>query len=764
MNLRRAFKITLLGITALAASPVFAQPSESGTSVFSKAANGLEEVVVTARRRSESVQSVPLAVSAIPAVRLEKTHAVSIADLVNLSPSVNFIRNATNPSSLFPFIRGFGSKSSDPSAEPPVAFTLDGIYQAYVIGLFVNLFDVEGVEVEKGPQGTLLGKNAPAGGVSVTTRRPKDEFGGMAQVDYGSYNDLELRGYVDVPIVPGKLDSTISYFRQTSDGYVYDTRLGKNIGGLDTQSARVGLLFRPTEQVTWYVTSQYDLDRGEQYPNRNISDLSFLTIPTVTYPAASPAKISSTCSSPFSAALCRNGTLPVTQHYTTLSDSLPNRDSSAFSITSDLKVDAGPVSITSVSGYRKFHENNYVDISGAGARIFNSHFLGNYTQASEEVRMASRDGGGLDMNGKLNWLAGAYYFHNSHSRLNDSVIFGADSPNYQAMQNDSYAVFAHAEYKLTKELSLSAGGRESWDSKTKQSIGTGTTIPNTFFGQPPSGYQANQAASFSNFSAEATLSYKVSGDMLTYFRFAQGYRGGGFNGVPGTAALVTIFSPEIVNSYELGAKMDFLDHRARLNVSAFHNDFSNLQRTITQPILVAPFFVQLPQNIASAVTQGIDIESQLRPFPELTLRGNVGYLDAHYTSFLANVTGVGIIGVTDNKSLKFTYASKLTALIGATYDKSLGSMGSVTFNTDYAYRSALNVTDLNFSQFRQKAYGLLSADISWDDPSGKYRVSVYGKNLLNTYYFDGGDAIGGVSSYVTDGAPQTIGASVRIRF
>jgi len=804
--------IALFATTSLA-SPAFAQPGPASDSVQGQAgpvqpepqraagatADDEQEIVVEARRRRESVQDVPLALSAVSQARLDEAHVTNIADISQLVPSVSLSRNTSNPSSLFPFIRGFGTKSTDPAAEPPIALTIDGIYMGALIGAFVNLADVEAVEVARGPQGTLLGKNAPAGAVSIRTRRPGRTLGGRVDATYGSWQDFQLSGSVDIPLVADHLFSTISIFRERSDGYVRDIFTGEDVNGIAIDSVRVGLL-ADLGNLTWYVQGTYTHDGGENAGDRNISDFTPLRIPTATYcpftqpnsggfpgqttcainpatgvafPGSAPP-VTTTCVNAYSRDFCTTGRtingqlirVPNNQRYTTQSADLPNRDTWNVIVASNLEFDAGPVTIASVTGWREFRERVSTDIDGLPVPVIDSFYDGHYRQWSQELRLASSSGGGLDMGGRLNWLIGTYFFNFDYDRYNNQTTLGAPAFNFQQGITNSYALFAHAELEVVDNLTISGGVRQTWDRKTHSSCAARCLLGFTVAGNPALQFDPtfSQRENWDNLSYDATVQYDFTPDNMVFLRYATGYRGGGFIGVPANAAAVGIFDPETVKAWEFGTRNDFFGRRLRVNVNVFRSDFDDLQRTITEAIALPPFFLQITRNIAGARFQGVEVETVVRPFNGLTLRGNLGYLDAKYTSFTANLTGNLNNPTTDNTGLRIPYTSKWTIQLGATYVAHLGSAGSLTFSADWAYRSRFNTTDLNFAFAEQSGVGLLSGTITWRDQSERFSISVSGRNLTDRFYIDGGDAIGNLSTYVSDGPPRSFAVSAGVRF
>lgn len=779
MRIRHTTLLTLLGTTILA-TPAFAQtdtsaatqgaevqvastqdtggaaqPTEAAQTAAAEQDDNSEfDIVVEARRRVEPLQDTPLTITAIDANRLEQARVTNITDLTSLSPSVTLARNTTNPVSLFPWIRGFGTKSTDPAQEPPISLTIDGVYQAQLIGSFVELNDVEAVEILRGPQGTLLGRNSPAGAVSIRTRRPGRDFGGAISADYSSWNSIHVRGHLDVPIVTDALYATFSASYRSSDGYMRNTLTGEDLGGTDFQSYRLGLLANLGQNVTWYISASYQHDTGEDAGNRNVSDLNRLIVTGVTYNVL--PGVSLTCTNAVSADLCNNGTLPQRTPYTTRASVQPSRDSSNLSITSNLDVRTGPVDLAFVTGYRRYREFAFSDIDGTERQVIDSTYDGHYRTFSHEMRVASSENGGLDLDGRLTWLLGVYFFHNEYDRFNRQRLLGNGVVTYQEGRSQSYAIFGTAEFEITDGLKFSLGGRQTWDRKQHLSCANPCQL-----GQLA---PISERASWDDFSYDATLSYEFTPDNMAYFRYATGYRGGGFTGVPANLAASSIANPETVQSYELGLKNDFFNRRLRVNIAAFRNEFSDLQRVVSIPINVAPFFVQRLLNVAEGVTQGIEVEVLARPTRGLTLRANLGYLDAKYTDFTANITGNVNNPTSDLTHIRFPYVSKWSGLIGATYDADIGNAGTLSFSADYNYRSNYFVTDLNYPFSYQDGFWLLSARVTWRDRSDRFSLSVYGRNLTDVHYIDGGDAVGGLTTYVSDGAPQEFGISAGFRF
>lgn len=727
---------------------------------------GIADIIVTARHRAEPLQSTPLAISAVSPEQMAQSHVTQIQDIKALVPNFNMERAPSNPNALFISLRGFGAISSGPASEPSVSLNIDGIYIGSNFAQTVNLFDVESVEVLRGPQGTLVGKNSPAGAVNIRTRRPKDVLGGMVKVDYGSFDSLQLSGYVDVPVVEGKLATTLSYFRERSDGYVYNTTLKQYVGGLNNQSIRAGFLATPNDSVKWYVTAQYDIGKDGTSTTRNIATLSReeQRIPTAIYAitATNPLglpPVARICSGP-SASICTSPAQPV---YTTASNQLPNKnDAKTYNVVSDLSVEGGAISLASITGYRRGTQISPLDVDGTEFTVLHAILTTQDKQFSQELRFSSTDGGGLDLDGRLDWQAGLYYFWYSYSQFqaftNGTSTGGTTSTtDFQKGSTNSMAIFAHAGLKLSDAFTVSGGVRQTWDDKNH--------AYQTAAVYAAGGPAVQESKSWKNLSVDASAEWHFAPQQMLYFRYATGYRGGGFNSLPSSPSVAGPYNPETVRSYELGLKSDLFDRRLRINVSAFKSLFSDLQRTLLLPDPNSSSgFSRRTYNAAKATTQGVELELQARPVAGLNLHASVGYLDAKYNSYFGNLTGNAADPSTDNSSIPFALTSKWTTRIGGDYEQDLGGAGTVDLNVDFNTRSDYQTSDLGQAFALQKGYGLLSAGLTWHDTSDHFSLSVYGQNLTNRHYYRLANSPAGLGVIVTDGVPRSWGVSAGVKY
>jgi iron complex outermembrane receptor protein len=678
--------------------------------------NAVTDIVVMARKRAESIQTVPVSITAVGVAQIERNNIVRLSDVASFSPNVTLSSPTISPTNIAPFIRGIGSRSNDPSQDVPIAISIDGVYLSQIAGALVDVFDVQQIEILRGPQGTLQGRNSPGGAINMTTRRPTQELSARGEISYGSYNELHVRGAVSGAIVPDKLAVRLSLFHNNGGGYLKSLTTGQKFGGQKASGGRIGVLFTPTEAVSLYLTGDYVHDQSPM-------------------PALRPVPLNQAFPRQGIPLVCsRFGYCSPYPQYRNGATFVPDGNSKNGGFASNLDIDLGTAKLTSVTGYRSVSEHTYADIDALPAPILSLDDRSLFAKTfSQEFRISS------DNDSRLEYVAGAYYLR-SRFRVAEPVTFnGTTSTGRRRQVAKSYALFGQATYHITDKLSASAGLRQTWDHKTLDSRPAGIVVPRHFKNK------------WDNLSFEGGLEYKVDRNSLVYFRFAEAYRSGGINA--GIAAISTIdaYNPETVKSYEIGEKTEFFDRRLVLNISAFQSDYKSLQETVT----ITPSFRPV-RNAASARIRGVELESVARFIPNLTVSTAVGYLDPKYKKFLADL-GTGV--VTDNSFLTFPYTAKWTASVRSDYVIPLsGDKGDVTLGLDVNYRSQANYSSVTQTQVGlQKKYALLNGAITYASANGKYKLSVYGKNLTDKYYINTADTGNGLYAWNIVGAPRTFG-------
>ena len=702
--------------------------------------NVLQEIIITAaRKRNEDVQSVPIAITGLSAADLEQRGVSSLTDLSGLAPTLELHRSVATVSQASIFLRGFGSDSNDPSIDPPIAVTVDGIYQPTFSGNLVDLFDIESVEVERGPQGTLLGKNAPTGALVITSRRPTGEYDGEFQVDYERFGLVRVKARADFPIVSGILAGNISASYADGGNFVRDLYTGETeFGGENAKTVRVSLLYTPSSDFKWYVSARAELRRD---PQSGIRDIAYYGASGPLQRGAIECVIFAFCSP--------------TPRNTNSADLTGATRSDTVYVSSQMDYSLTPVTLTSLTGYIHDHHINVSDSDGVYLPIIESpNNPAHYSQVSEELRVASNRHGGLDLDGRLDWILGGYFSDFRYEDTESINILGAMLGNDQQGTSRSEAIFGHAIFNLTDRWSVSAGSRETWDRKTHNYVSTGEAI--RYFDTP---------ATWNNFSADVGTQYRLSSHQLIYFRFGQGYRGGGFQGLPSPGGTGGTYNPETVNTFEMGMKADFLEQRLRVNAATYDSSYRDLQQNVIKSLPIAPFYEQVIANAASAKTRGVELELTAIPMDRLTFNATVGYIDAKYEHFVAPI----IAGPsTDNNGFPFPYTSKWTSSLGESFRLSLpNNIGKVTLNASWDYRSDYSAANLPYPAAHVGGFGLLDAAMKFTDDSGRYSLTLYGQNITNHQWLTSVLTVpGGVAPFfiTLDSKPAVYGVTFGAKF
>ena len=694
----------------------------------------IEEIVVTARKRAESIQEVPVAVTALSGDMLEKNAVLTIADVGKFAPNVALAGATVNPASVVAYIRGVGNRATTPQGDSPIATSIDGVYLSQVSGALVDVFDMQSVEVLRGPQGTLEGRNSPGGAINLTTRRPTGEYAANAEVGMGSFGRRSTRTAVEAPLVEGKLAGRLSIGTNNFDGQVNNTYTGQDAGGSQSSMVRAGLLFTPTENIDAYFTADYSkLKYGPTGLRYVGTDQSY------------PRQASPVACTVF-------GYCTPDPEYTTRSNLNSNSTVKLGGVAANISWNLGGVNLVSVSGYRKVDDDQTIDVDGLPINLVHTfdHRIVS-TQASQEFRLSNEKGGGYDLDGRLNWVFGVFYIQAKYDSAQPLDITALGIPvttSYQHQTLDSYAGFAHADYKLTDRWSISAGARQTEDKKKGGGIaGAAPDRPVEF------------DVDFSNFSFEAGTEFRFTPEALGYFRYAQGYRAGGVGEI-NNPDRINVFKPETVDSYEVGLKTEWFDRRMIANLAVFYSDYQDLQRDTVQSD-GSGGIAQGVQNAASATIQGVELETQFRATQALSFRAAVGYLDAKYKDFVADI-GTGV--VEDNSDLALPFTPKWTINGSLDYDVMIGEKGIVTLTPDVEYKSKANLSPLDTPVSDQKAYSLVNFSATFNAASGAWGAGAYARNIFDKHYIIGAEPTGGLTAFQLEGLQRNFGIRVFAHF
>ena len=728
------FPTAFLGLSALllgAAAPAAAQDEDDLEARYGV----LEEVVSTARKREEPLQETPVASTVLSGERLDRAFAPNLAAMPFLAPNVN-LSNGLLTSVLYPSIRGYTLTDVDSTFDPPVAIMVNGIYYSRPIMNNLDMFDVEQLEILRGPQGTLFGRNTAAGAIQLRTKRPTDEFESSGKITLGKYGKQDIRAALNVPLVEGRVNARIAAYSMNSDGYyrsaVTSRSDSRKLGKEDKLSIRPTVHFILSDTADLTLIGEWHRDKSHIRPQKNYSGPSRLLCSREGY-----------CGVPFD----QGG-----KHDDYQSDIIEPGfvDVDIVSITKELNWDVPKGTITWLSNYRDTDELWVYDADGVGAvDFFAVDRRQPHKQYSTELRFAS------SAFERMDFIAGVFYFHQEYDLERRTSVFGGPLYSLTGQEHDAWSIFGELNYHLTEQLTVTVGGRYTDEKKD-------------FYQERFAPYPATQpleerSQSWDDAGPKFGLQYQFNSDIMAYASYQKGFRSGGFNGRCGTAfSCRRPFGPEEVDGYELGLKADLLDNRLRTNLAFFWTAIDDLQRGR---------LVALPQgaddnnpqetvtdNAAEAEMKGIEVEISTWVTPALRLDFMMGYLDASYKEFCADIdgtqlydtvptsncggevvlavdnpTGPDAYGVDeDNSFYAVQLAPEFNFAVSGSYNIALGNGSTTTLNASYTYVSKL-FTDLTEASPRP-AVGMVDASISYEAASGNYRFSLYGKNLTDEIY------------------------------
>ncbi len=712
---------------------------------------GLEEITVTARKRTERLQEVAASVSALSTTELARRFDSDVRDFANSSPNIIIDDTQQGPGGVAAvYIRGIGVADVEKSVDPAVGIVFDDVYLGQSSGSLLKAIDIDRVEVLRGPQGTVFGRNATGGVINLARSRPTEELTGKARLTYGNFNSLNVEGVVSDGIAP-HLALKLAGSYERSDGYIYNRTLNQNGQRSDFFAVEGELLYTPTDRLEMSVS--YDRQQTRQDPPQLVAVNRSTDLFCAAYNQCSPSPGVPTSGNRYVS--LGNGPLNENAHFDM--DLVIGKIKYNFSDN---------VSLQYILGYQHTGETITQDFDASALTLYHTDRPARWSQVTNEFRLTKS-------NGPLTFVAGVYLW-DSHYTINLKNYIGFAGPPLLTSAQDVYqtntsqAVFGEADYHITRKLKLTVGARFTHDHKTSLV----NDLPVKIYGSlveanpvavlPGTISEASAPAkSWSNFTPKVSLSYQFTPDVLTYALYSRGYRGGGFNGRPATIGAATIpYDPETVDNYEVGLKSEFLDHRLRFNASVFVMKYNNLQQDLDVP---APGTSTGRENrtinAASANLNGVELELLARPFSGLTLHGNLGYLDAKYNKFVGDIYSTGT--PIDATFLKIRRTPKWTWDAGATYETAMGR-GSFWATGEVHYIGPHEITFLNNPNLRNGDQFLVDSSINYK--LNQTTVSVFVKNLANADGWTIGYDVQGVWSYAAARPPRTFGIAVTQTF
>ncbi|MBL4617183.1 MAG: TonB-dependent receptor [Robiginitomaculum sp.] len=771
--LSSAALITTMAVTGgmLSVTAAMAQSDE-------QASSGFDEIVVTARKREESVETTPIAISAFTGDTMEAKGITNIVDVARFVPNLSISSNGGaggSGSTSNVFLRGIGQSDFLITTDPGVGIYIDGVYYARATASIMDLLDLERVEVLRGPQGTLFGKNTIGGAISYISAKPNPDGGGKLELRGGKNNYFEGRAMFDAPISES-LNSRFSALYKTKDGYTDRLLTGEREGDERTFATRAMFEWAPSDLFTADLAIDYSKRNGTTAENAILqfeptAPLAGLWAALVGGPGNPPSIVNTNPRE-------NNSTGPNID------------DNEVFGVGLTMEYDLGNAVLKSISSVRTLKAAFGRDADGTPNAFLSTNNRVVQQQYSQELQLSGRS-----FDDRLDWVGGVYYFNELAKDTNEVLLAsglydalenlpgafipltptsvcpgsfpanicagGAGNPInagldldfdiYNKVRVDSYAMFGSGTFAVTDRLNFTAGLRYSDESKEyfldHSRINAGVAII------PPT--TVND--SWSSLSPKFSIDFQANDNTLLYTSASRGFKSGGFNGRPTSQGEIESYAPEFVWSYEAGLKTSFADRRVLLSMAAFLYDYQDMQLTSVRADALGNLLLVI-ENAGTAKISGFEAELRAMVSDNFTIDATLGILDARYDVLNPGAT------VTPNLLLPRT--PDLTFSFGGEYVFDVASNFDLTVRGDYSYQSSQALDPANTAALIQDAYGLLSARMTLSPHNANWEVTVYGTNITNELYLQAGlttlDSFGIVEgSY---GLPAEWGIATKFKF
>ena len=705
--------------------------------------NGVQDIIVTAQKRSENLQKVPIAVTAVSGATLSSQHITDVQGLANAIPNVQINSFSNSPDSAVFTIRGIGVNDADPYVGTTVSVVVDGVVVGVNTAALVQLFDIDRVEILRGPQGTLFGANTTGGVINVITKQPTGRFGVDGELSYGAYNKINANIAVNMPIADN-LAGKISVLHTSMDGYFHNYLNDRRLGRQNMTTVRGDLKYSAGDYTATLI-GEYDRARNGAQTGVIIAgptDLFYVhgqTDQGINFMRGQSADI----------------------------PDQNNRDTYAGTLTQNLKLGEG--SITAITAWRNYDNDLYSDDDATTLDLLETHRTIKQHQFSQELRYAG------DLSSRVKIITGAFFFDQAYTldqqgKL-DGFLKGLGQPQTQHQHDWSISGFAQGYAHLTDRLQLQAGVRYSYErvSATSTTANTFTATPGGYaaFNDPviPGSFiAASGVKGWSNVGAKVGLDYQFDPTVLFYGYYARGFKSGGFTGRITQASDLGPFNPEHLDTFEIGAKADLLDRRLRANVALFYNLYHNMQvvQNLTNPVTGANSAAI--RNAGAAYTRGAEVELTAVPVEGLTLNGSVAYLDAYYTQYNTYTLDAG--GNTVAASYagnRLMNAPRWNANIGFNWKQQVGP-GKLNVTGQYNVTSSKYT---NFDDLPGELVGpvhLTNASLEWAPDSAHWSIGAYGRNVFDEKYYGQKLQLTGIGILASVGAPREYGVDFKVHF
>jgi iron complex outermembrane recepter protein len=793
-----AYKSIILATTMLSALPALAQTPVAPSAAAEASETTLDEIIVTAQRRSERLIDVPAAVSAFSGDDLKDRGVTQLRDVADQLSGVQIFRTATGQPAFI--IRGVGLIETNPNNPPPTATYQDDVYQVTTAQAQSGIFDVERIEVLKGPQGGFYGRNTSGGVVRVMSRTPSlEKFEGNATVTYARFGKLTVEAGLSMPLSTDKLAIRIAGRSETGGGWQRSLSDNRDYGDASRWAVRGTIIAKPIEAMELKLIVDGGRDESENVLLRAVGTRALPSGggvgPQYFCPALNAGRIDDNSCLTYPGALSGLGftylptARPNTQSddgRTVLSNAFGQSDIKNFGITFAANFDLGFANFVSTTGYRDFKYGRSADTDGTGAEFGHRINKADIVAWSQELRLQSSAGN------DFGWAVGLAY---SDESLQENVSFllrddpfavtnfrvyglalrsQADARLAYLQRSEMKAAFAEASYKFSPQIEL-RGSLRYTDLKKRYDNGgfnfPNGTAPIVSIALPITNFTLSNSYNMdSKWTGNASLSYKPVEEVLLYVSLGRGTKEGGFSGGFPTQGLDSIiaFTEEKVWSYEVGAKTRFMDGRVGANLTGFWYDYEDAQVTLPVRSQLTGAIFGRPGN-ADARHKGVEAEVFVTPFTGFRLDGSLTYLDAKYVDpklfTTQDGTQVPLNGLTR------PYAPKWSWTVRASYEVPLGTVGSLNFAVDANGRSIRNQpyvattgTNREAALFTVNGYTLVNAKVGWRADDDKFSLAIFSRNLTGKAYVAAPATDGNGSFSELYGDPATYGIEASVKF
>ena len=741
----------LTGFGMSATTTVFAQDASADDD------KALEEITVTARKRVENLQEVALSVSAMGQREIELNFATDVRDLIYISPNTVLDDTNQGPGGVAAaYIRGVGVSEVEKNFDPAVGVIVDGLFLGSMSGSIARAIDLQRVEVARGPQGTLFGRNTIGGVIIMERSKPTMEFGSKVRASFGNYDTTVLDGIVNF----GNGDTfgvkLSAAYRDQGEGFFDNLNTGQDYGQTEYKSGGINALWAPTEglELEWtYLAERTDQDSppllNAGQPGQLFCDAFGFCSPSLETPVSGDRYNSLTACNEEATHPIPDPAIPfdppgydapVDCNGATF-DADTNQLEVRWDFNDDYRIDY-------IVGRWETEEKYVNDWDAVTPVLFHTDRPAEYEQTTHEVRLT------YDAGGKLNYTVGGYYWDSEYEiRLRSYIGFAVpgvvlDLPQTTKQTSESTALFFEGDYAFNDTWTLTLGGRWTEDKKTTNQAGVVTASAND---------------KWEEFTPKVALKYQINDDSMIYALYSNGYRAGGFNGRVDAVETATLpYDPETVDNFELGYRSEWANRSVIFNATAFYMDYQDKQEEIQQPSTTSGTGqVTRVVNASNATISGLEVEVMWLATEGFTLRANLGLLDASYDDFLVNTGTTAAPVLTDFSNLDLRRAPEVTASLGGDYSWDVGP-GNMLVRAGLRYLDSHEVDFANKPELHNDSQTLVDASLNYY--YDKWYFSLLGRNLTDEDGYQIGFDVAGLWSYAAPRAPRTYGLEVGYSF